>query len=336
MKTTEKLKKPAGYALLLLAALILPLVIRTVYNQNVLILMMVYAVLGSGWNVLSGYAGQNSFGNAMFFAIGAYTSTVLLLYFNITPWVGMIVGVILAVIFAALIGIPCFRLQKYYFTLATIALLQIMNVLVSKQRFLGGAVGLNIRVRESSFFWMQFKEKLPFYYIILGILIIVLIVMHYVNRSKLGYYLRTITMNQDAAESLGVSVRTYKTIAICLGAAFTAVGGTFYAQYVLFVDPVSIISADKSMLMALVAVFGGMGTIWGPVIGACILIPIAEYSRTLIGGTGSGIDMIVYGLLMLIMVLYQPRGMIGIFAKVKARFAKSENAVDGREEHHEQ
>ena len=323
------------YAGLLVVALLLPLIIRGVYNRNVLILALTYAVLGSGWNILSGYAGQNSLGNAIFFATGAYTSTILSIRFKVSPWIGMFAGILVAVLFAALIGIPFFRLQKYYYTLATIALLQIMNVIVSKQDVFGGARGLTIRIRSDSFVWMQFASKLPYYYIILGILIVVLIIVHWMDTSKMGYYLRTLKMNQEAAESLGVSVRFYKTLAICLGAAFTAAAGTFYAQYIKFIDPVSIISADKSTLMCLVAVFGGMGTVWGPIIGACIIVPIAEYSRTMIGGTGSGIDMIIYGALLLIIVLYKPSGVLGIIhdfsSKIRGRSIKAKEVAGGKQ-----
>lgn len=333
MGTMSRKNRIILYAVLFAAAVVLPLLIRGVYNRNVLILALTYAVLGSGWNILSGYAGQNSLGNAIFFATGAYTSTLLSLRLDISPWIGMAAGVLVAVLFAALIGIPFFRLQKYYYTLATIALLQIMNVIVSRQEALGGARGLTIRIGEDSFWKMQFAGKIPYYYIILGILIVVLVIVHWMDGSKMGYYLRTLKMNQEAAESLGVSVRFYKTLAICLGAAFTAAAGTFYAQYIKFIDPVSIISADKSTLMCLVAVFGGMGTVWGPVIGACIIVPIAEYTRTIIGGTGSGIDMIIYGALLLVIVLYKPSGVLGIIhdicEKFKVKKRKKRESVNG-------
>lgn len=306
----------------LVVAIVAPLILSNTYDQNVLILALMYAMVGSAWNILGGFAGQVSFGNGMFFAAGAYTSGALVTHFGISPWIGMIIGIIVSVALATLIGLPCFRLQGFYFNISTIALLQIMQVLLTKWEFVGGSVGLRIPLVKDSWVLFQFKDKLPYYYIILGLLVITLLVCRYVINSKAGYYLRAIKLNKDAAESLGVNTVFYKWLAIVVCAALTAVAGTFYAQYVLFLDPPSVLKPDMSLLFALVAVFGGVETLWGPVLGACILIPIAEYSRASLGGTGSGIDMIIYGALVLIMALYQPNGMIGLFKDIRKKLDK--------------
>lgn len=313
-------KKVSRYAVLVVAIL-LPHVITNTYNQHVLILTLVFATLGSAWNIIGGYAGQVSFGNAIFFAVGGYTSSIMFVKLGISPWIGMIVGGILAALLGALIGFPCFRLRSFYFTIATIALLQIIEALATKFELIGGATGLLIPLMDDGLSIMQFSSKLPYYYIILGILIATILVVSHISRTKIGYYLRAIKMNQEAAESLGIDVQKYKLIAFTICAFITAVTGTFYAQYLSYLEPSDIITVDLSLLMALVAVFGGVETVWGPIIGAVILIPLSEYSRSLLGGTGSGIHLIVYGMLVLIMALYQPYGMIGIISDWKLRKA---------------
>ena len=297
----------------------LPFVLTNDYNRHVMILSLFYAIMGSAWNLLGGYAGQVSFGNAVYFGIGAYTSAVMVTKLNLSPWIGMFFGMGIAVLIAVLIGIPFFRLKDHYFVIATIALLLIVQALATKWEFVGGAVGLSIPIQKDSFWMMQFKSKIPFYYILVVFLLITVVIIYKIISSKTGYYLRTIKLNQDAAESLGVNSRRYKLYALIVCAAITSAAGTIYSQYFLYLDPASIITQDISLLMVLVSVFGGVETVAGPVLGAAVLVPLAEYSRAKLGGTGSGIDQMIYGVMVLLMALYQPKGMIMIFRKIKAK-----------------
>lgn len=310
------MKKRWPWLLLFLVAAALPLIMTNSYDRHVLILVLFYAIMGSAWNLLGGYAGQVSFGNAVYFGIGAYTSTIMLLKLGVSPWIGMVCGMGLAVLLAIIIGVPLFRLKDHYFVIATIALLMIVQALATKWEFVGGAVGLSIPIRPDSLWLLQFKSKLPFYYILLSFLLIAIMAIHKVTISKTGYYLRTIKLNQEAAESLGVNSRRYKLYAIIICAALTSAVGTIYAQYFLYLDPVSIITQDISLLMVLVSVFGGVETISGPILGAAVLIPLAEYSRTRLGGTGSGADQMIYGILVVVMALYQPKGMVVVFKQL--------------------
>lgn len=322
MKKQLPINKIVRYGILLVVAIVLPLLFTGSFSRNTMILALVYAAVGSAWNIIGGYTGQISYGNAMFFGVGAYASSVLLTKFGISPWIGMIVGGICAVLLSILIGLPCFKLQGFYFVIATIASVQILQTLFTKWDFVGGALGISLPLREESLVYLFFKGKLPYYYILLAFVILVVICVYNIQRSKLGYYLRTIKMNQEAAESLGINSTFYKMVAMGICAFITAIAGSFYAQYIMYIDPVSIITVDMSLMMALVACFGGLATVWGPVVGACILIPLAEYSRSLFGGSGSGVDMIIYAILVLVIAIYQPNGIMGMVRNLRERRAK--------------
>ncbi len=319
-------KSDISIGIFLAAGLILPMMIRNTYNQHVLILALLYATLGSAWNILGGYAGQTSFGNAIFFGIGAYTSVCLYVYHGITPWIGMLAGAVLSVFVSVLVGLPCFRLKGPYFVIASIALVQIFNAFASKWELIGAARGITVPLAETGMYHFQFESKAAYYYIILIVLCITIFIVSRISSSKFGYYLRSINMNQDAAESMGINSWRYKLEAIMICAAITAIAGSFYGQYLLYLNPQNIFTLDISLQMAMVAVFGGVSTVWGPVIGAGILIPLSEYTRTYLGGSGTGINLIVYSGLLLIMALYKPFGIISIYTDWKMKREARKNA----------
>jgi branched-chain amino acid transport system permease protein len=291
-------------ALLVIAACLLPLVVREDSARNTIILLLMTAQLGVAWNLLGGYAGQVSFGHAMFFGCGAYVSTFLLLHFNLTPWVGMLAGMLAAAAMSLIIGWPCFRLKGHYFAMATIAVAEIVQALVNNWDALGAAVGLYLPVEESSFI---FNGKLPYYYIALGLLTVTVLVNWGIGRSHLGYYFRAIKDEPDAARSLGVSLTRYKLIAIALSSALTAAGGTLYAQKELYIDPGSVLSTSLSIKIALVAILGGVGTLFGPILGAAVLTLIEEASRRWFGGSGRGTDLIIYGGIIVVIAVTRMR-----------------------------
>lgn len=321
-------KRNATIAVALAAACILPLAVTNPANQDFLILILMFAQVGVAWNILGGYAGQVSLGHAAFFGIGAYTSTVLLIHVGLSPWIGMPVGGIVAATFAVLIGWPCFRLKGHYFSMATLAVAEIMQVLFTNWDGVGGAVGLYVPMREQGWWTMVFNtSKLPYYYIALGLLTLTLLANWAVERSFLGYYFRAIKDEPEAARSLGVSLTRYKLVAIALSGFFTALGGSFYAQKELYIDPGSVLSTSLSIKMALVTILGGVGNLLGPVVGSTLLTAIEEVTRQAFGGSGMGIDLILYGFIIIVVAVYYPSGIMGWLQQLMRRFGSGARKV---------
>lgn len=309
-------------ALALLGLVILPRLpfLARPYARHVLILVALYAMLGSAWNILGGYAGQFAFGHGLYFGLGAYSSTLLLLKLGVTPWLGMLAGGAIAVLVSVVVGYPTFRLEGRHYVIATMALPEITAVIFKNWKWVGEAIGLFLPVMPESLANLQFhSSKLPYYYIILSFLVVTLIVVYVIERSRPGYYFKAIRENPIAARSLGISVSRYKQLAGALSAFFTAIAGSFYAQYVLYIDPVSVMQSLVPMLAIMVAGLGGMGTLWGPVIGAIVLIPISELTRVRWGGGGRAVHLVYYGMLIMLIAAYQPQGLLGLLNRYKRR-----------------
>ncbi|HEV8672830.1 MAG TPA: branched-chain amino acid ABC transporter permease [Methylomirabilota bacterium] len=307
----------AGLAALVVALAIFPIVFTKPYPRDVMIKIFLYGLLAQAWNLLGGYCGQISLGNAVFFGIGAYTSSVLGMWWGVSPWLGMAAGMGLAVVVSQVIGFPCFRLRGHYFAIATIAIGEIVQTIMINWDALGGARGLWLPIKPETLVNFQFhRAKWPYYYIALGLFAGVFAVTVAVERSRIGYYFRAIREDPEAAQSLGVPLTRYKLLAIALSAGFTALGGSFYAQYVLFIDPESVFPLSLSILICLVAVLGGVGTRWGPFLGAIILIPLSEATRVYFGGTGKAVDLMIYGGLIVLVAVFQPGGLTGLLARL--------------------
>lgn len=307
-----------------LAAVALPFFVTEPAAQDTAIVMLMTAQLGVAWNILGGYAGQVSLGHAAFFGCGAYVSTFLVIQYGTTPWLGMIAGALAAAALSVLVGWPCFRLRGHYFAMATIAVGEILQALVTNWDSLGGAVGLYLPVTESGWRGLVFNtSKVPYYQLALGLLALTLFVNQAVARSHLGYYFRAIKDEPDAARSLGVSLTRYKLIAIAISSALTAAGGTLYAQKELYIDPGSVLSTSLSIKVSLVAILGGVGTLFGPVVGAVALTAIEQGTRRWFGGTGRGTDVVIYGLLIIAIAVFRPEGIVGLFRRARARAATS-------------
>jgi len=310
------LKKPSAIIPLFIF-LLLPWTSDNIHFHHVLIMFMLFATLSQAWNVIGGFAGQVSFGHAAFFGIGAYAALVPLKKFGLTPWAGMLIGGGLAVILAVLISYPVFRLKGHYFAISTFAVAEIAERLFANWDFVEGAIGLPAPVLEENLFnFMWYKTKIPYFYIAFALFLLGLLLAHKIDRSRLGFYFRAIKQSPDAAEGLGIDTTRFKMVVMIISAFLTAICGSFYAQYILYIDPPSVFSLDISIKIVLVTVLGGAGTIVGPILGAAILIPLSEYSRILLGGTGKGMDLIVFGALILIISVYQPQGVVGFFRKI--------------------
>ena len=299
--------------------IVLPLV-SPPFAQHVMILTFLFAMCGVAWNVMGGYAGMFSFGQAAFFGIGAYTSSFLLLTFRVSPWIGLVAGGVISSLLAAAIGYPCSNLRGHYFAIASIAFAEIVRIVFTNWQMVGAAEGLTIPMLKESFAHFMFhSSKLPYYYIILAFLLLALAVCRRVSTSKMGYYFRAIKESHEIAQVLGVDVVRYRLYAIMISAFLTSMAGTFYAQYTLYIDPDSVMILAISVQIVLVAMLGGASTVLGPVIGAAVLVPLSEYSRAWLGYKGTGMDLIIYGTLITLISMYQPNGVWGAITRMLRR-----------------
>jgi len=292
---------------------LVPRFVSDVYMMNVLILTLLFAALSKSWNLLGGYCGQVSLGHALYFGIGAYATSILYVKFGITPWGGLLAGGIIAALIALALGYPCFRLKGHYFSIATIVIAEIGLLLFHNWDYAGAALGIQWPFTPDSWWTLQFaRDKAPYFYFALGLFAVTWLVTFSIVESKWGYWWRAVKDSAEAAESLGVTIFHSKMAAAAISAFFTAVGGGFYAAFVSYIDPDSVMHFRFSLLMALPAVLGGVGSLWGPAIGALILIPLAELTRSYLGGSGSGLDLVIYGALIMIVSLTRPEGILSI------------------------
>lgn len=310
------------------ALLLYPIAISTTdsaaFYQDVGANLILAAIAASAWNIVGGYAGQVSVGHAMFFGAGAYVPLVIYnLWPELPPLVGLPLGIGAAVLIAAAIGIPSFRLQGHYFSMATIAVAELVRLVVSNWDLLGAAIGIQGPATPRGWWDLIFRSSVPYYYIFLGVLALTLAVTYAMERSRFGYYLRAIRAGERAARSLGVPVRRTKLKALMLSAALTATAGSLYAFKVGFVNPESGLGILVSVQMIIVAALGGAGTLYGPLIGALILIPLQSATNTWFGGGGSGLTFILYGGIIVILARFEPGGLLELWRRLSARVARA-------------
>lgn len=305
-----------------------PLVVPNPYVLSVIVITLLYAYLALSWNIIGGIAGQLSLGHAAYFGIGAYTSTYLFLAYGISPWLGMLVGAGLSALAAVIIGIPCFRLRGAYFALATLAATVILKVIVENaHELLGGPRGLEVPLMRDAPLQFQHTRKEFYYGVIVVLAGVALYLNHAILRSKFGYYLTAIRNDQEAALALGVNARRCKVLAATLSAALTGIGGTFYAQYVLFISPDKVFGTNLSVQIAVLCIIGGRGTLWGPVLGAFLLLPAEEVARFATGGM-PGAAMMLYGLLLMAVIRFEPRGLVAMLKRIRIRAATSRPQIE--------
>ncbi len=304
-------------AVLGLFLLVFPLLGPSSFYLHLMIKIFMYAVMSQAWNVIAGLSGQISLGHGMFFGLGAYTSSVLYVQFGLSPWIGIVVGMVICGVVAVLIGIPMLRLSGHYFAIATLLIGIGCQVVFQRWEYVGAASGLWMPLTEtSSWSALQFHDsKAPYYYVFLGFFIVTYAIVWRLGRSKIGFRLRAVRDDAQAAQSLGIHVARYKIIAYAISAVIMAPMGSLFAQYILIVDPDRMFNLEISILVLLMTVLGGIGTIWGPLLGVAILIPISEYSRIYFGGTGGAVDLILYGLILMLICVFRPAGLISLFPK---------------------
>lgn len=314
----------AGVAVAVLA--LAPLVGASQYILSVATMTLLYAYLALSWNVLGGIAGQLSLGHAAYFGLGAYTSTWLFVNLGISPWIGMWGGAAVAIVAAVIVGLSCLHLRGAYFALATIATSMVLKTLVENaDQLLGGPRGMEVTLLRDAPWQFQHTDKAFYYVVALVFVAVALYINRHILNSRFGFYLAAVRNDQDAALALGVPTTRYKLMAAMISAAMTALGGTFYAQFVLYISPDKVFGANLSVVMAVVCIIGGRGTLWGPVLGALLLLPAEEVARAYSGGM-VGLDMMLYGLLLMVVIHYEPLGIMAILRRLRGRFITKESA----------
>jgi branched-chain amino acid transport system permease protein len=301
---------------LLLAAVFVILMLLPLFLDNyalgIFVMIFFWAYVGQSWNVLTGYTGHISLGHALYIGIGAYATTFLAQTFGLTPWIGMFLGGFIAVAIALCLGFLGFRfgLRGVYFVIMTIAFAELARLAVSHIEALGSFTGIFLDFNPS-FYNFQFRGNIPYYYIALGFMVASLIVVRMIEVSKVGRFIVAIREDEEAAQALGVNTFKYNMIAIAISAFMTSLAGAFYANYIFYLHPNSLFGMSMSIELILRPIVGGLGTLFGPVIGSVILTPLSEISRAYFARGGlEGLHLILYGILAILVVLFMPKGII--------------------------
>jgi branched-chain amino acid transport system permease protein len=310
------------HALFFLGILLLPLFIKSDYYLGLIILVMMWSVLGLSWNLLGGYAGQVSFGHAVFFGIGAYTACLLYTKLGVSLWIGFVMAGLAGALIAVPVGLICLRLRGPYFALSVLALSEVLRLMTLHWKsFTEGAVGILL-------IFPVMENKIGFYYLIFGLLVLTIFVIYHFVRTRAGYYFLAIREDEDAAEALGIFTVRYKLLALIISAFFTGVMGAFYANYTTFIDPYIVFSiVDVSIAVVLVVALGGIGTFWGPIVGAMVVVLFSEGFRSFFPEA----HVLVYGMLIILVILFLPEGIVGgaktLSAKLSRRKEERHNAT---------
>ena len=316
MKKLDLVAKKDIRILLIFVAVfaLLPLAVHQNYLISMLVQCFLFAAMGVSWNLIGGYADRVSIGHSSFLAVGAYTSYILYLDFHVTPLLGMFAGMAIAAVLAYLIGRVCLGLRGTFFSLSTIAFAEIFkNLLLHFRDLTNGSYGLILTFKGNDPINLQFESRIPFYFIALLLLTMIILFNIFFERSRFGYYLKAIGEDEDAARSLGLDTYQVKLKTFIISAALTSLVGTMYGFYLTYIMPTSIASTPVSIKIIIVAVIGGAGLLWGPVLGAFILIPLTELVNATLGSLG-GANTMIYGLILILIIIFQPRGVLALFA----------------------
>src|SRR5437868_8454968 len=316
-----------GTIALLVAFLVYPFVFSNAFYLDIGVALLLAAISASAWNIVGGYAAQVSVGHCMFFGAGAYLPLLVYHHWQLPPIVGVPLGIIVSLILAVIVGLPTFRLSGHYFSMATIAVAELIRIYAGTVDYLGAAIGLQGPAVGRGWWDLTFRGELPYYYIFLGVLAILLYVTFEVQRSRFGSYLHSIKVNERAAASLGVPVRQTKLKALMLSAAFTSVAGSLYSIKTGFIDPESGFGILVSVQIVIIAALGGAGRLYGPLVGALILIPLQTATNTWFGGGGTGLTFILYGGIIVLIARYEPGGVFELWERVAPRRWRPKHAA---------
>jgi branched-chain amino acid transport system permease protein len=319
------------YIVLVIALLaMVPLLTASNVVLNFLVVALLIALVGQGWNVLGGYGGQYSFGHAAFFGTGAYVTAILQMRYGVNAWVAFVLGVAAGALTGAAIGALTFRsgLKGSYFALVTLAFAEVLRILASVAPITGAGVGilLTLDLRPQAF---QFQSRAPFYWIILALVAISLIIVRLIEQSRFGAWLVAVRENEDAAKAVGVDTARVKLVAMIISAAITAAGGGFYAQYFLFIDSGIAYGSWISIEALLAPIVGGIGTVFGPLLGALVVKTLGELTK-LVTGDAPGLDLVIYGVVLVLIVALAPHGIAGLLADLRMHLARLRSSVRER------
>ena len=315
--------KRIWFSLAIVLLLFLPLLVKNDYYLGLVVMVMMWSVMGMSWNLLGGYAGQVSFGHALFFGVGAYTSCLLHVKLGVSLWAGLVIAGVAGALISVPIGLICFRLRGPYFALSVLAFSEVMRLLTLHWKSLTeGAVGILL-------IFPVVDSKAGFYYLILAILLLAILAIYFLVRSRAGYYFVAIREDENAAEALGIHPVKYKLFALVVSAFFTGVMGSFYANYTNFIDPYIVFSiVDVSIAVVLMVALGGIGTFWGPAIGAAVVVLLSEGLRTAF----AEVHVLVYGMLIILVILFLPQGIAGGIGGLFNKSSKKNGSTDTKEQ----
>ncbi len=309
-------------AVVVAALAAVPLVVQSNTTLNFLVVTLLIALAGQGWNILGGYGGQYSFGHAAFFGTGAYVTAILQVRYGVNAWLAFGAGIVIGAAVGAIIGALTFRagLRGSYFALVSLAFAEVLRIVASVAPITGAGVGtlvkLDLRVEA-----LQFQSRAAFYWVILTLVAISLLVAQRLERSRFGTWLIAVRENEDAAKALGVNATQMKLGAMMISAAITAAAGCFYTQYFLFVDSGIAFGTRMSIEALLTPIIGGVGTVFGPLLGALVVQSLGEGAK-LVAGDAPGLSLIVYGCILILVIAFAPRGLIGLVETVRRRLAR--------------
>lgn len=319
-------------SLVICALVLIPVLVEQRFYRNIMTLVFLWGAMAGAWNILGGYAGKFSLGNAAFFGTGAYTSSILSIKLGVSPWLGMLAGMLLSMGLALLLGIITLRLKGKFFALCTIAFATLMEIAAVYLRDLtAGAEGLNIPWKPG-LGNMLFTSDLTWVYILMVFMLIVYFSCRWLEASRMGYSWVALRENEDAAEALGINTLTAKLSAFIISAAFTSIGGTLYAQYTMFIEPIYVLGLELSTQFALYAIIGGMGSAVGPILGAAVITPLEILLRSAFPELASGANLAMYALILIIVVLFLPKGFVAGFGTLFKKLGRSWSRRDSVKE----
>jgi branched-chain amino acid transport system permease protein len=302
-----------------LVVALIPQITSSGVTLNFVMMVLYAALMAQAWNILGGFGGQFSFGHALFFGTGAYLQAIAQMQWGLSPWVALLIAILGGALVALFIGALSFRygLKGSYFALVTLAFAEVFRILATSVQFTGGGVGLMVPLKPS-IENMQFTSRTGYIYLILSLVLLALIVTRWLKQSRFGAYLQAVRDNEDAARAIGVNPFKIKLAAIALSAAFMAAAGAFYVQVFQYIDPSIAYGSHTSVEALVAAIVGGLGTVWGPILGALALHILADATRNLFGSL-PGINMVIYGLVLLVIVMFSPKGIAGLAKQFKGK-----------------
>ena len=309
------MKAYASIAAVIALLALVPLLTSSNAVLNFMVVALLIALVGQGWNVLGGYGGQYSFGHAAFFGTGAYVTAILQVRYGVNAWLGLVIGIAAGALVGAVTGALSFRsgLRGSYFALVTLAFAEVLRIVASVAPITGAGVGTLVKLdlRWEAF---QFQSRAPFYWIILAFVAASMVIVKLIEGSRFGAYLVAVRENEDAAKAAGIDVVRIKLLAMTLSAAIAAAGGCFYAQYFLFLDAGIAYGTWISVEALLAPIIGGIGTVAGPLLGALVVKTLGEITK-LMTGDAPGLDLVIYGCVLVLVVAFAPRGIAGLLRR---------------------